>query len=112
MGDNNWKKLIGLVLALIKKYKRAKKELDKFKAEFEEQKSTMSKEHTAEWEQIALDCKAGRAADVKVMDAYDVQLPNITSRADVHAQLILKEPSTQRGITSWISYGIKLEEER
>jgi hypothetical protein len=112
MGDNNWKKLIGLVPAITKKFKRAKIERDKFQDEYEDMNKKLSKELLHDWTQIALKCEEERKDNILAMDAYDIQLPDIRTRADIHADLITKEPPNYRGITSWIATGVKLEEEK
>jgi hypothetical protein len=112
MGDNNWKKLIGLVPSLTKKYKKALAEKEKFKEEFECFNDSILKKVIDQWTRIALECEEKRVDNVMAMDMYDVQLPDIRTRADVHADLLSKEPANNRGITSWIANGIKLEEEQ
>jgi hypothetical protein len=113
MGDSNWKKLIGMVPALIRKYRQSTKDKEKFNSEFTELCSSISRNRLKKWEDVAVKCETSRYQDPASMDAYDVHLPNLKTQNEIQIELMqeeMREPS--RGLTAWISAGIKIQEEQ
>lgn len=69
----SWPALIELtkVSALVKKYKKAVKELPSAQAAFQELNSSASEDQRARWTQMAEDADRSRMTDISNMDVYD-----------------------------------------
>jgi hypothetical protein len=113
MGDSNWKKLIRMVPVLVQKLLKARTERSKFRKEFDTMNKTISSKRMKAWEALATICIRDRIEDPEVMDAYDVKVPNVKTRVQIQTELMNDEiRDTGRGMASWISAGLKIQEEQ
>ncbi|EGO26566.1 hypothetical protein SERLADRAFT_436377 [Serpula lacrymans var. lacrymans S7.9] len=112
MSDSNWKKLIQMVSALCKKFKKVQQGLSSSKLAFGNINSTADSKNTEAW--IAQEKKAqqNQLHKENAMDIYEVSLAKLPSKAEIQLHLLQQE--TRNGVvpgtTAWLSVGLKLKE--
>ncbi|KAI6161829.1 hypothetical protein EDD17DRAFT_1480227 [Pisolithus thermaeus] len=109
MRDSNWKKLVGIVPSLLKKYKTSNKCLEDMNQAYEQLNAVLDPNKVARWELDAVKAEADRG------EALDIYLLRGDKAPTFHeAQLKLgKNPvssSANLGSVAWLAEGISIED--
>ncbi|KAI6117514.1 hypothetical protein EV401DRAFT_2072574 [Pisolithus croceorrhizus] len=108
MRDSNWKKLVGLVPSLLKKYKTSNKCLEEMNQAYEQLTAVLDPYKVSGWELDALRAEADRG------EALDIYLLKGNKAPTVGMQLQLmrnpKSPSGSGGSVTWLAKGISIED--
>ncbi|KAG2144695.1 uncharacterized protein EDB93DRAFT_1087402, partial [Suillus bovinus] len=109
MRDSNWKKLVGLVKTLLKKYKRAIKGINNTKSPFDELTHSLDDEKIAIWEN---DEKKAMEERGEYLDIYQLKIDQAPTMAEIRLRLTEAENAEtgRLGTVSWIIQGINLED--
>ncbi|KDQ65232.1 hypothetical protein JAAARDRAFT_116508 [Jaapia argillacea MUCL 33604] len=113
MNDNNWKKLINIVLSLVKKYVKA---LDGVKMSVEAFGSIckgVSRQDIISWSRAEAKAQVGRLKDITKMDIYGPSVKDAPTKAELQIQLTQDEETGNgpiHGSASWISNGMRIQE--
>ncbi|KAI9431800.1 hypothetical protein H4582DRAFT_2113351 [Lactarius indigo] len=112
MNDSNWKKLIDLVNAVSRRYRKALSAAMLSTAAFESISASASPERIKAWGAEEEHAQRERGRDVKVMDIYDIKMKRFPSRAEILLDLTEKEieGSGHKGHATWLSSGLKIQE--
>ncbi|KAI0312489.1 hypothetical protein OF83DRAFT_1176577 [Amylostereum chailletii] len=114
MNDNNYKKMIGMATALVRKWKKGQVEFKTRDAECAHLRVSLDDETCHGWKVDAQAAQAARNEDVNEMKIFEVRSYIALSRQQVEGELIDKE-SAQRdngGLAETIAKGIQLQEEQ
>ncbi|KAH7919749.1 hypothetical protein BV22DRAFT_1022428, partial [Leucogyrophana mollusca] len=108
MRDSNWKKLVGIVKTLLKKYSRAIKGLDETKEPYLLLTSSLSPSDVAKW---ALDEKQAAEQRGDALDVYQLRFDRAPTMAEIRLTLTGTESENggQTGSIAWLVSGINLE---
>ncbi|KAG2004971.1 hypothetical protein CC2G_003473 [Coprinopsis cinerea AmutBmut pab1-1] len=112
MADNNWKKLLGLVPGISKRWLTSIVELAIAQEDFELLDETASDAQRRLWSTQLENTHIEREDDVECMDILNVKLNKPPSKARVQHDLMAAEQAlnTGLGVTSWLMSGIKLQD--
>ncbi|KAI5982501.1 hypothetical protein EDC04DRAFT_2616638 [Pisolithus marmoratus] len=109
MRDSNWKKLVGIVPSLLKKYKMANKFLEEMNQAYEQLTAGLDPDKVAQWELDALRAEADRE---EALDIYLLKEDKAPSFHEVQLKLAKhpKAPSGNFGSVAWLAEGISIED--
>ncbi|KAI6006387.1 hypothetical protein EDC04DRAFT_2583076, partial [Pisolithus marmoratus] len=109
MRDSNWKKLVGIVPSLLKKYKMANKCLEEMNQAYEQLTAGLDPDKVAQWELDALRAEADRE---EALDIYLLKEDKAPSFHEVQLKLTKhpKAPSGNFGSVAWLAEGISIED--
>ncbi|KDQ51516.1 hypothetical protein JAAARDRAFT_139970 [Jaapia argillacea MUCL 33604] len=114
MNESNWRKLIGMVLSLIKKYKKAVDGLVVTTEAFDEINASASTANVRAWLTIKKKAQGDWHIDPQSMDVYDTMIKKAPTKAEMQHDLSQKENSANAGViwgsTSWIASGLRIQE--
>ncbi|KAN0121377.1 hypothetical protein V8E52_003273 [Russula decolorans] len=112
MSDSNWKKLVDLVNAVSKRYRRALSGETLSSAAFDNIDGSASTDSTRVWASEEEHAKRERKRDVTVMNIYDIKMERLPSRAEILLELTEKEicASGHKGHAAWLASGLKIQE--
>ncbi|KAI6094077.1 hypothetical protein EV401DRAFT_1896503 [Pisolithus croceorrhizus] len=109
MRDFNWKKLVGLVPSLLKKYKTSNKCLEEMNQAYEQLTAVLDPDKVSGWELDALRAEADRG---EALDIYLLKGDKAPTFHEVQLQL-MKNPMTpfrSGGSVAWLAEGISIED--
>ncbi|KAI6163966.1 hypothetical protein EDD17DRAFT_1506860 [Pisolithus thermaeus] len=109
MRDSNWKKLVGLVPSLLKKYKTSNKCLEEMNQAYEQLTAVLDPDKVSGWELDALRAEADRG---EALDIYLLKGDKAPTFHDMQLQL-MKNPMTpfgSGGSVAWLAEGISIED--
>ncbi|KAI6120115.1 hypothetical protein EDD16DRAFT_1519066 [Pisolithus croceorrhizus] len=109
MRDSNWKKLVGLVPSLLKKYKTSNKCLEEINQAYEQLTAVLDPDRVSGWELDALRAEADRG---EALDIYLLKGDKAPTFHEVQLQL-MKNPMTpfgSGGSVAWLAEGISIED--
>ncbi|KAI6118046.1 hypothetical protein F5141DRAFT_1000067, partial [Pisolithus sp. B1] len=109
MRDSNWKKLVGLVPSLLKKYKASNKCLEEMNQAYEQLTAVLDPDKVSRWELDALRAEADRG---EALDIYLLKGDKAPTFHEVQIQL-MKNPMTpfgSGGSVAWLAEGISIED--
>ncbi|KAI6120244.1 hypothetical protein EDD16DRAFT_1518990 [Pisolithus croceorrhizus] len=109
MRDSNWKKLVGLVPSLLKKYKTSNKCLEEMNQAYEQLTAVLDPDKVSGWELDALRAEADRG---EALDIYLLKGDKAPTFHEVQLQL-MKNPMTpfgSGGSVAWLAEGISIED--
>ncbi|KAG2003780.1 hypothetical protein CC2G_004358 [Coprinopsis cinerea AmutBmut pab1-1] len=111
-GDINWKKLIQVVPTTCKHWLNARVQLADAREAFELLNETATPEQRTRWQHQLDDAQRNRVNDVSSMDVLHPKINKPPTMAKVRTSLMEKEKELGSGIgiTSWIAFGIKIQE--
>ncbi|KIK27338.1 hypothetical protein PISMIDRAFT_8184 [Pisolithus microcarpus 441] len=109
MRDSNWKKLVGMVPSLLKKYKTSNKCLEEMNQAYEQLTAVLDPDKVAQWESNALRAGADRG------EALDISLLKGDKAPTFHELWLQltknpKSPSGNVGLVAWLAEGISIED--
>ncbi|KAI5985315.1 hypothetical protein EDC04DRAFT_2913872 [Pisolithus marmoratus] len=109
MRDSNWKKLVGMVPSLLKKYKNSNKCLEEMNQAYEQLTAVLDPDKVARWESDALRAEADRG---EALDIYLLKGDKAPSFQEVWLQLMKnpKSPSGNVGLVAQLAEGISIED--
>ncbi|KAI5999723.1 hypothetical protein EDC04DRAFT_2612161 [Pisolithus marmoratus] len=109
MRDSNWKKLVGMVPSLLKKYKNSNKCLEEMNEAYKQLTAVLDPEKVARWESDALRAEADRG---EALDIYLLKGDKAPTFQEVWLQLMKnpKSPSGNVGSVAWLAEGISIED--
>ncbi|KAI6008480.1 hypothetical protein EDC04DRAFT_2907147 [Pisolithus marmoratus] len=109
MRDSNWKKLVGMVPSLFKKYKNSNKCLEEMNEAYEQLTAVLDPDKVARWESDALGAEADRG---EALDIYLLKGDKAPTFQEVWLQLMKnpKSPSGNAGSVAWLAEGISIED--
>ncbi|KIK18134.1 hypothetical protein PISMIDRAFT_110040 [Pisolithus microcarpus 441] len=109
MRDSNWKKLVGMVPSLLKKYKNSNKCLEEMNQAYEQLTTVLDPDKVAQWESDALRAEADRG---EALDIYVLKGDKAPTFHEVWLQLTKnpKSPSGNVGSVAWLAEGISIED--
>ncbi|KAI6126959.1 hypothetical protein F5141DRAFT_1200632 [Pisolithus sp. B1] len=107
--DSNWKKLVGLVPSLLKKYKTSNKCPEEMNQAYEQLTAVLDPDRVSGWELDALRAEADRG---EALDIYLLKGDKAPTFHEVQLQL-MKNPMTpfgSGGSVAWLAEGISIED--
>ncbi|KAI6015950.1 hypothetical protein EDC04DRAFT_2608628 [Pisolithus marmoratus] len=109
MRDSNWKKLVGMVPSLLKKYKNSNKCLEEMNQAYEQLTAVLDPDKVARWESDALRVEADREEALDICLLKGDKAPTFQ---EVWLQLMKnpKSPSGNVGSMAWLAEGISIED--
>ncbi|KAI6024926.1 hypothetical protein BKA83DRAFT_4124738 [Pisolithus microcarpus] len=109
MRDSNWKKLVGMVPSLLKKYKNSSRCLEEMNQAYEQLTAVLDPDKVAQWELDALRAEADRG---EALDIYLLKGDKAPTFHEVWLQLMKnpKSPSGNVGSVAWLAEGIGIED--
>ncbi|KAG1784325.1 uncharacterized protein HD556DRAFT_1310674 [Suillus plorans] len=109
MRDSNWKKIVGIMKTLLKKYKRALKGVDDTKSPFDELTLSLDPEKISIWK---IDEKKAMEQRGEYLDIYQLQMNKAPTMAEIRLKLTESEntDTSKPGTVSWLITGINLED--
>ncbi|KAG1787420.1 uncharacterized protein HD556DRAFT_1312744 [Suillus plorans] len=109
MRDSNWKKIVGIMKTLLKKYKRALKGVDDTKSPFDELTLSLDPEKISIWK---IDEKKAMEQHGEYLDIYQLQMNKAPTMAEIRLKLTESEntDTSKPGTVSWLITGINLED--
>ncbi|KIK13786.1 hypothetical protein PISMIDRAFT_118204 [Pisolithus microcarpus 441] len=109
MRDSNWKRLVGMVPSLLKKYKNSNKCLEEMNQAYEQLTAVLDPDKVARWESNALRAEADRQ---EALDIYLLKGDKAPTFHEVWLQLMKnpKSPSGNVGSVAWLAEGISIED--
>ncbi|KAG2005829.1 hypothetical protein CC2G_002197 [Coprinopsis cinerea AmutBmut pab1-1] len=110
--DNNWKKLLGLVPSICKRWESSRVELGIAQEDFELLDETASEAQRRLWSTQLSNTHIEREVNVESMDILNIKLKKPPSKAKVQHDLMAAEQALNSGlgVTSWLVAGIKLQD--
>ncbi|KAK7694425.1 hypothetical protein QCA50_001611 [Cerrena zonata] len=116
MCDSNWKKLIGMVAAIFRKWKNAVDQAAESEEDFQSLCTSVGEEKSKKWSIEEAEAQARRDGDPTAMDIFDIkeeEAPGKTVMANIWIYREL-EPNTtaEKGSTSWITTGLRIAEQQ
>ncbi|KAH6867493.1 hypothetical protein BKA70DRAFT_1380025 [Coprinopsis sp. MPI-PUGE-AT-0042] len=114
MADSNWKKLTSMVVTIAHEVVRAKNEAAESEIAFAAIDQAITKKQRADWESQVNKAQKLRHRNPNAMDIYNSKSHPPISRVHVELDLMGTERATGKGkgITRWISLGIKIQEQQ
>ncbi|KAI6125608.1 hypothetical protein EDD16DRAFT_1517081 [Pisolithus croceorrhizus] len=109
MRDSNWKKLVGLVPSLLKKYKTSNKCLEEMNQAYEQLTAVLDPDKVSGWELDALRAEADRG---EALDIHVLKGDKAPTFHEVQLQL-MKNPMTpfgSGGSVAWLAERISIED--
>ncbi|KIJ08742.1 hypothetical protein PAXINDRAFT_18134 [Paxillus involutus ATCC 200175] len=112
MLDSNRKKMLNIVQSLSRKYIQALQASEVAEEGYRNLTANTDQSLITQWIVQAEEAQTRCFANVTAMDIFDVQLQCAPTRAEMQLQLAEDpaQPSSARGVTSWLSLGLKIEE--
>ncbi|KAI6127047.1 hypothetical protein F5141DRAFT_1200686 [Pisolithus sp. B1] len=109
MRDSNWKKLVGLVPSLLKKYKTSNKCLEEMNQAYEQLTAVLDPDKVSGWELDALRAEADRG---EALDIYLLKGHKAPTFHEVQIQLMKNpmSPFGSGGSVAWLAEGISIED--
>ncbi|KAI6094402.1 hypothetical protein EDD16DRAFT_1529196 [Pisolithus croceorrhizus] len=109
MRDSNWKKLVGMVPSLLKKYKNSSRCLEEMNQPYEQLTSVLDPDKVAGWELDTLRAEADRG---KALDIYLLKEDKAPTFHEVWLWLMKKPKSASGnvGLVDWLAEGIGIED--
>ncbi|KAI6021294.1 hypothetical protein EDC04DRAFT_2901270 [Pisolithus marmoratus] len=109
MRDSNWKKLVGIVPSLLKKYKTANKCLEEMNQAYEQLTIVLDADKVTQWELDALRAEADRG---EALDIYLLKGDKAPTFHEVQLQLTKNQesPPGNVGSVAWLAEGISIED--
>ncbi|KAG1840122.1 hypothetical protein C8R48DRAFT_679665 [Suillus tomentosus] len=109
MRDSNWKKIVGIIKTLLKKYKWALKGVDDTKSPFDELTLSLDPEKILMWK---IDEKKAMEQRGEYLDIYQLQMNKAPTMAEIRLKLTESENTDtgKPGTVSWLITGINLED--
>ncbi|KAI5989846.1 hypothetical protein EDC04DRAFT_2588181, partial [Pisolithus marmoratus] len=109
MRDSNWKKLVGIVPSLLKKYKMANKCLEEMNQAYEQLTAVLDPDKVAQWEMYVLRAEADRG---EALDIYLLKGDKAPTFHEMQLKLTKhpKAPSENLGSVAWLAEGISIED--
>ncbi|KAI6160855.1 hypothetical protein EDD17DRAFT_1482804, partial [Pisolithus thermaeus] len=109
MRDSNWKKLVGIVPSLLKKYKTSNKCLEEMNQAYEQLTAVLDPDKVSGWELDALRAEADRG---EALDIYLLKGDKAPTFCEVQLQLTKKpkSPTDSVGSVAWLAEGISIED--
>ncbi|KAK7680631.1 hypothetical protein QCA50_016413 [Cerrena zonata] len=116
MGDSNWKKLIGMVLSIFRKWEGAVEQAVESEEDFISLCKSVGKQKCDLWAAEEADAQEKRDQDPTAMDIFDVkeeEAPGKTVMANIWIYRELQpNTSTVKGSTSWVTLGLRITEQQ
>ncbi|KAH6905173.1 hypothetical protein BKA70DRAFT_1431259 [Coprinopsis sp. MPI-PUGE-AT-0042] len=114
MADSNWKKLTSMVVTIAHEVVRAKNEAAESEIVFAAIDQAITKKQRADWESQVDKAQKLQHRNPNAMDIYNSKAHPPISRVHVELDLMGTERATGKGkgITRWISLGIKIQEQQ
>ncbi|KAK7678294.1 hypothetical protein QCA50_018642 [Cerrena zonata] len=116
MGDSNWKKLIGMVLSIFRKWEGAVEQAVESEEDFISLCESVGKQKCDLWAAEEADAQEKRDQDPTAMDIFDVkeeEAPGKTVMANIWIYRELQpNTSTVKGSTSWVTSGLRITEQQ
>ncbi|KIJ06855.1 hypothetical protein PAXINDRAFT_19941 [Paxillus involutus ATCC 200175] len=112
MLDSNRKKMLNIIQSLSRKYIQALQASEVAEEGYRNLTANANQSLITRWVVQAEEAQTRCFADVTAMDIFDVQLQRAPTRAEMQLQLAEDpaQPSSVRGVASWLSLGLKIEE--
>ncbi|KDQ49013.1 hypothetical protein JAAARDRAFT_144073, partial [Jaapia argillacea MUCL 33604] len=112
MMDSNWRKCLGIVASIIKKYRKACKHVPISAVAFQEIDQISSAVQKKNWLEAYIQAMANRQHNVAAMDIFAPLIKKAASKSDLQQDLARKEGPSGiiRGTSSWLSNGISIQE--
>ncbi|KIJ08077.1 hypothetical protein PAXINDRAFT_89391 [Paxillus involutus ATCC 200175] len=112
MLDSNRKKMLNIVQSLSRKYIQALQASEVAEEGYRNLTVNADQSLITRWIVQAEEAQTRHFANVTAMDIFDVQLQRAPTRAEMQLQLAKDpaQPSSARGVASWLSLGLKIEE--
>ncbi|KAG1825170.1 hypothetical protein EV424DRAFT_1267602, partial [Suillus variegatus] len=109
MRNSNWKKLVGIVKTLLRKYKRANKGIDDTRIPFEDLTKSLDVNKVSLWES---DEKRAMERRGEHLDIYHLRIDKAPTMAEIRLKLTETEyaDTGKLGSVSWLIEGINLED--
>ncbi|KAA1479544.1 hypothetical protein DENSPDRAFT_743719, partial [Dentipellis sp. KUC8613] len=114
MNDSNYKKFVGMVVALKRRHRASVAGLATADTVYRQFCESASTEQLRQWKKAEVNAQTGRQRTPSAMDVYDVKTKKADGKAVVQKNLVEKEQGdgVVRGTTSWLSQGLKLQEQQ
>ncbi|KAG1877467.1 hypothetical protein F4604DRAFT_1680133 [Suillus subluteus] len=108
MRDSNWKKLVGIVKLLLKKYLQAAQGVSDTQGPYEELTKSLDLANVQEWKKAADQAAHDRGA---LLDIYQLKMDKAPTMAEIRLHLTENELSTngRTGSVAWLIEGINIE---
>ncbi|KAI6016300.1 hypothetical protein BKA83DRAFT_4128925 [Pisolithus microcarpus] len=109
MRDFNWKKLVGMVPSLLKRYKNSSRCLEEINQAYEQLTAVLDPDKVSQWELDALRAEADRGES---LDIYLLKGDKAPTFHEAWLQLMKnpKSPSGNVGSVAWLAEGIGIED--
>ncbi|KIM35993.1 hypothetical protein M413DRAFT_47570, partial [Hebeloma cylindrosporum] len=112
MNDNNWKKLIGIVAVICKRYQTAVVSAEETKKYFDGISESLHPSYIGEWTRQVEEAEALRADDPAKMDIMGTAGVKPKTRAEVEIDLVTGPAANQTAEIRLLMTGITLEEDQ
>ncbi|KAH9914838.1 uncharacterized protein B0H18DRAFT_824213, partial [Fomitopsis serialis] len=114
MNDANWRKTVGMVKMLSRRYKEASTERVISKDVLKKLEESSDPERLREWKAIEARARAKRRTDLSVMEPYEITQEKAPSKREI--QLLLEKEEgrlkQETGLASWLAEGLSLQEQQ
>ncbi|EAU86504.2 hypothetical protein CC1G_10226 [Coprinopsis cinerea okayama7 len=112
IADSNWKKMLKLVSVICKNWKNAGRQYAKAKEDFDLLNETASPAQRVQWQAQLDEAQEMRTTNVAAMDILLAKIDRPPTLAKVQTRLMEteKQLGTDVGITSWIAFGLRIQE--
>ncbi|KAI6012412.1 hypothetical protein F5J12DRAFT_717717 [Pisolithus orientalis] len=109
MRDSNWKKIVNMVPALLKKYKTSHKCLEEMNQAYEQLTAVLDPGQLAQWESDVLEAEANRGDS---LDIYLLKGEKAPTMGEVQLKLMKNPPVSpgSHGSVAWLVEGISIED--
>ncbi|EAU84183.2 hypothetical protein CC1G_13091 [Coprinopsis cinerea okayama7 len=111
-GDINWKKLLNSVPSICKNWLNSRKQMAIAKEDLALLSETATPEQIRRWKSQLEDANRRRASDISAMDILNAKIvkPPTLSKTRTRMMEDEKQSGTAVGVTSWIAFGLKIQE--
>ncbi|KAH7906220.1 hypothetical protein BJ138DRAFT_1016595 [Hygrophoropsis aurantiaca] len=111
MRDSNWKKLIGIINTLLKKYVRAMKGVEETKEPFQALSSSLNQADVEKW---TLEERKASKERGEALNVYQLRFDKAPNMADIRLALTVNGSGEtgQTGSVAWLVSGINLENDQ
>ncbi|KAG1722601.1 uncharacterized protein EDB91DRAFT_1255997 [Suillus paluster] len=115
MNDCNFMKMIRMRKSLTQKYKEARAGVEESRKVFDTLTSNAPAVAVASWLDAEVESQSRRLQDPLAMDIYEIKMDKAPSKKQKEHQLMERNggpqvPASRRGVTTWISTGLAIEE--
>ncbi|KAH9829298.1 uncharacterized protein C8Q71DRAFT_718422 [Rhodofomes roseus] len=114
MNDANWRKTIGMVKMLSRRFIQAEKQQELCQELLQELEESSDAELLAKWKELEMRARMERGRDLSVMESYEVTQEKAPGKKQM--QLLLEQEEGKQkdspGSTSWLAEGILIQEQQ